>query len=168
VTTDPGFALRPARAAEAPALTALARTAKASWGYPEAWLEAWAEELTITAAQAGGGGCVVAAQAGGGGCVVAAQAGRILGFSSLNRADGDWRLEHLWVAPAAQRQGVGRALVREARAAVRERGGARLVVVSDPYAEGFYLACGAFRSGVEVSSVLGMERVLPRLAFEPV
>jgi ribosomal protein S18 acetylase RimI-like enzyme len=157
VTTAPGFVLRPARAAEAPALTALARAAKASWGYPEAWLEAWAEELTITAAQAGGGGCVVAEQA-----------GRIRGFSILGRATDGWRLEHLWVEPEAQRRGVGRALVREARAAVRERGGARLVVVSDPHAEGFYLACGAVRSGVEVSSVLGMERVLPRLAFEPV
>lgn len=152
----PDFLLRPAVAAEAPALSALARAAKASWGYPTAWLDAWAEDLVVTATQAGSGDYVVAEHA-----------GRILGFSGLTRTADGWRLEHLWVAPEAQCRGVGRALVQRARKTVRERGGARLEVISDPHAEEFYLACGATRSGTEATSVLGTERLLPRLVFAP-
>lgn len=40
--------LRPARPDEAGLLSDLARRAKASHGYPEAWLELWREDLTVT------------------------------------------------------------------------------------------------------------------------
>ena len=40
--------VRPATAADTPHLTAIARAAKASWGYPVAWLRAWNAELAIT------------------------------------------------------------------------------------------------------------------------
>ena len=42
------FALRPAIPDDAERLTALAREAKAHWGYPAAWLEVWRDALTIT------------------------------------------------------------------------------------------------------------------------
>ena len=38
--------IRSARTAEADRLTDLARRAKASWGYPAAWLQMWKKDLT--------------------------------------------------------------------------------------------------------------------------
>src|SRR5438128_97160 len=38
-----------ARSTDAAKLSAIARAAKAHWGYPAHWLERWCEQLTITA-----------------------------------------------------------------------------------------------------------------------
>jgi hypothetical protein len=40
--------IRPAAAFEAEVLSRLALAGKRHWGYPEPWLEAWRELLTIT------------------------------------------------------------------------------------------------------------------------
>lgn len=40
--------VRPAYREEAEFLTQLSFRSKASWGYPDSWLQAWSDELTIT------------------------------------------------------------------------------------------------------------------------
>ena len=157
--SDARCTVRPAVAADAAALTALARAAKASWGYPPAWLAAWAEELAVSEAFAASGDVLVAERA-----------GRPLGFAGAVRGTGagEWVLEHLWVDPECQRRGVGARLLEHLRGHVRRRGGTRLTVVSDPQAEGFYLRQSAVRRGTVRTSVTGTERALPRLAFDPV
>ena len=42
------FSWRRANEADAPALTALVLRAKAHWGYPQEWMDAWRAELTVT------------------------------------------------------------------------------------------------------------------------
>lgn len=147
--------IRPARPDEAGALTALAVRAKASWNYPAAWLEQWAEELAFDAAY-------VAAHR-----VRVAETGGILGgvLALEERPDG-WEMERVWVDPAAQGLGVGRALVDDALAhAARVRRG-DVTVLSDPHAEAFYQRLGAVRVGETPAPMPGSpDRTLPRLVF---
>ncbi|HTO03326.1 MAG TPA: hypothetical protein VL069_06475, partial [Opitutus sp.] len=42
------FRIDRAKPSDAAALTALAFAAKRHWGYPESWIQAWTEQLTIT------------------------------------------------------------------------------------------------------------------------
>jgi hypothetical protein len=48
VLTDSPLRMRRAVFGDAERLSQIARTAKAHWGYPEAWLAAWAPVLSIT------------------------------------------------------------------------------------------------------------------------
>lgn len=132
------IAVRPARPSDAEALTRLARAAKASWGYPAAWLDAWRDQLAI------GEDYVRAHQV-----VVADEDGALAGMASLERAGGAAVLEHVWVAPDRQRRGVGDALVRHLLSRAAAAGDRVVRVTSDPQALGFYERLG----GVVVASV---------------
>lgn len=126
--------LRPARADDAAALTAIAFAAKASHGYPAAVLERWRDELTIDARRLAQWPTTVAERG-----------GAVAGFCALGHADDRWWIEHCWVHPAHAGCGVGRALVAHTMAAARARGASALWVDADPHAEGFYRALGAGR-----------------------
>jgi GNAT superfamily N-acetyltransferase len=147
--------IRRGRPDEADALSAMARRAKASWSYPPAWLAQWEAELAFAPEY-------IASQI----VWVAECDGRLAGVLALEpRADG-WTIDRLWVDPGAQGAGVGRRLVDEARAhAAREPRG-DIDVLSDPYAEAFYLRLGAVRDG-EVSAPMpgAPGRTLPRLVI---
>lgn len=47
-STADAVRLRSATAEDAPVLTQLIFRAKAYWGYPAEWMDAWCEDLTIT------------------------------------------------------------------------------------------------------------------------
>jgi GNAT superfamily N-acetyltransferase len=148
--------IRPAIPADAEALTAVARAGKRHWGYPEAWLEAWGDLLTITPEYLARN--VV--------CCAEDATGRVVGFYGLEH-DGDrFRMEDLFLAPAAIGCGLGRQLFEHAVATARALGATLLVIEADPNAEGFYLRMGAERIGESVSRVTGTERVVPRLRYE--
>lgn len=147
--------IRSARPEEAGALTALARRAKASWNYPPAWLAQWEAELAFDAPY-------VSAHR-----VRVAEVGDALaGVLALEERREGWEIERLWVDPAAQGLGVGRALVDDALAhAGRERRG-DVRVLSDPHAESFYRRLGATRIGdVPAPMPDAPDRVLPKLVF---
>ena len=131
-------------------LTRLAFMAKRHWGYPEAWLELWRSELEYTATRFESEHILVAEIE-----------GRLVGVGSISVEPPEAELEGLWVHPAAMRRGVGRALFEELRRAASERGGADLIVVSDPQAVGFYQRMGAAVIGTVESRPAG--RLLPRL-----
>lgn len=147
------FRIRPAIAAEAPALTALCRRAKASWGYPAEWLAAWADDLSVTPEEAASGRVFV----------VETAAGGIAGFGGVRERAGRWWLEHLWVEPEQHGRGWGRSLFAAALAEARRRGVVELWIVADPQAEGFYRRLGAKRAGTERGEVCGAARELPLL-----
>jgi GNAT superfamily N-acetyltransferase len=145
-------AVRPARPGEAARLTEIAHAAKRHWGYPEAWMDAWRDALTLTPEHVARWHVRVA------------QAGdAIAGFHAVS-VDGDAAaLEHLWIDPPLIGSGLGRLLFDDAVRTAAEHGARELVIDSDPHAEGFYLRMGARRIGEVPADVDGAPRTLPRL-----
>ena len=130
--------IREARPTEAPALTEIAFAAKRYWGYSDAAMAQWTRTLTVSARSIARNPTWVAADA----------TDRSLGFCMVWTDGRAWELEHLWVAPASIRRGIGKALLSTALQFARARGADSLRIDADPNAEGFYLACGARRIGM--------------------
>lgn len=139
-----------ATSGDAETLTRIAHEAKRHWGYPEAWIERWRDELTIRPDWLWLHPATVA--------VVDDAA---VGFNGLEIEGRTARLSHLWVRPSVMGRGIGRTLFRDAEIAARSHGCAELVFESDPNAEGFYLRMGAARIGEIPASMDGRARVLP-------
>jgi predicted N-acetyltransferase YhbS len=149
------FEIRAAKPADAVELSALACRAKAHWGYPEEWLRLWSADLTITSEY-------LATHRG----FVAETAGVAVGVCVLECDGIAGSLEHVWIAPESQGGGIGRALVTRALEAASDAGALRVLVLSDPFAEAFYLRLGARRVGSVRAPMPGSPgRVLPKLEF---
>ncbi|HEV7238783.1 MAG TPA: GNAT family N-acetyltransferase [Thermoanaerobaculia bacterium] len=132
--------------------TELARSAKAHWGYPSEWLDAWDVDLKITATD-------IERHA----TFVASLDDEVVGVCQLQESDAHAFLEHVWVDPRAHGRGVGRALVEHARGAAH----GVIAIVSDPHAEPFYLRLGARRVGEIAAPMPGApERKLPLLELD--
>jgi GNAT superfamily N-acetyltransferase len=142
--------LRSAEPNEALTLTAIAFAAKRHWGYPEAWIDRWRDVLTITPAY-------VADHA----CFVAREDGTIVGFVALRAEGADRWIDHLWVLPGAMGHGIGRQLFSRALDEASRAGAARVLVESDPHAEGFYFRMGARTLERLPAPIDGIERLLP-------
>lgn len=144
-----------AKAGDADRLSHVARTAKAHWGYPAEWMHAWQDFFTIRPEK------IVAND------YLAAQPenGPPVGFCGVHRDGVDWRLEHLWVLPDWQANGIGQSLFDAAVTLVRERGGEALSIQADPNAEGFYLRMGGVRVGEVDATMFGVPRVMPELRY---
>ena len=148
--------IRRARPADAGRVTEIAHAAKRHWGYPEAWIEAWQGSLTFTPDFVAENPVYVAV--GAGDVPVACYA--LVGDAA------DVQLEHLWVGPPLIGRGLGRALFGHAARTARARGGAALIIDSDPNAVPFYERMRARRVGSRRADVLGQRRELPRLRFD--
>jgi len=129
---EPELRIRRARPADAERLSEIARAAKAHWGYPEAWLAAWAPVLKITPDYAG-------RQL----VYVGVRDGELIGFYALEPRADRWSLEHFWVDPRWHGRGVGRHLFGHALDRIRAIGPGIMVIEADPYAAGFYARMGA-------------------------
>jgi predicted N-acetyltransferase YhbS len=147
--------IRCAVPAEAARLTDLARAAKACWGYPAAWLAAWAADLAITPEYVGAHR-VFAAEI----------AGELVGVCAVEDLRERWALEHVWVARVQHGRGIGQALVWHALEAARAHRPGVVQVTSDPHAAGFYERLGARRVGaVPAPMVDAPARELPLFEF---
>jgi len=144
--------IRPGTPNDAPTLTALARAAKASWGYPDAWLRAWEPELTITAEYIQRHTVFVAESEG---CVV--------GMISIEDGVDGPEIGHLWVDPASQRAGWGRRLLDTAIRHATSNHWTALRILSDPNAVPFYTRFGAVHVADVPAPVAGVDRSLPLL-----
>ncbi len=147
--------ISPADPADAPALTAIAHSAKGHWGYPKEWIFAWRDDLTLD--QMYIRSHVVHAIRDDDG---------LLGFYSLvlpDPSEHGWDLDHLWVVPEAMGRGFGRALFEHAVAQALRRGASRLRIMSDPHAEEFYQRMGARTVGRLDATIGGVERWLPEM-----
>ena len=148
-----GTRIRRARPDEAVALTALALRAKAHWPYGEDLMAVFRRSIVIAAAD-------IADHL----VLVHETGGEVDGVGVLRPDGGDAELDHLWVDPPAIGRGVGQRLFLAFADEARRCGAARIVLNSDPYAEGFYVRLGAVRIGDHpVAEIPG--RVLPRMAF---
>ena len=151
--------MRPAGPADVPALTELARAAKALWGYAPAWLDRWRPQLTLTEDDIGRMTVLVAESD-----------DRVVGFGAIDRVGEEWEVAHLWVSPAFTRRGVGRALLGQLAECARRQGARRLRIESDPHAAPFYESAGAVRAGAVPAPMPGApERELPilELSLDP-
>lgn len=153
----PPLRFREPRADEAPALTRIARSAKAAWGYRDEWLGTWEPELAIRPEDLARWRFRVACD----------PSGELRGFIAWHEGMPRWTIEHLWVAPAAMRQGVGTALLRAAIEAAVAGGAAGLEIDSDPNAMAFYVRLGARHVADLPAPMPGApDRVLPRLHLD--
>lgn len=143
-----------ARADQADALSVLAMRSKGYWGYDAAFLDACREDLAVTASEIERD--II---------YVMAEADRLLGYYRVRGRPPNGELVDLFVDPQAIGQGYGKRLLRHAVETAREHGFSSLTLQSDPHAEGFYLAMGAARIGVSVSTVLP-DRLLPLMRFD--
>lgn len=146
------IAIRRAVGSDAPRATQLARLAKAHWGYPADWLEAWQDDLSLSPDD------IERYET-----FVAELDGEVVGICQLQQAGGPSMLEHVWVDPRCHGQGVGRALVTYAQG----RASGPIAIVADPNAERFYLKLGARRVGDVAAPMPGApERSLPLLELD--
>lgn len=145
--------IRPAAPDDAQDLTRIAHAAKRHWGYPDALIDLWRDDLTLTAE------FILSHPV-----YCAVTGSQIIGFYALSREQDAFDLEHMWVDPPHMRRGAGRRLFEHALDTVRALGGASLAIASDPNAEEFYLRLGARRVGAVPSQPPGRE--LPLLVLE--
>lgn len=146
--------IRPAEPIDAAALTDLALSSKAVWGYDPVFLAACRAELTVRADGIRRDPTYLI------------EAGeRILGFYQLRLDDAVAVVGLMFMAPEALRSGLGRRLWAHLEDTARAAGVRRLEVDSDPHAEAFHRAMGMRRVGEAPSgSIPG--RLLPHLAKE--
>ena len=143
-----------AKSEDAEALTEIAFAAKRHWGYPEDWIEAWRDILTMRPE-------FIAENV----AYCAIEENHAVGFYVLTTEDDGLHLDHLWILPSAMRRGIGRALFEHATAQARNSGFDSIKIEADPNAEGFYKRMGATRVGTRVSEIDGERRALPLLEF---
>ncbi|HEY2138606.1 MAG TPA: GNAT family N-acetyltransferase [Chthoniobacterales bacterium] len=143
-----------AKPEDADMLTGIAHSAKRHWGYPERWIESWADILTMRPGfiEANIAYCAIEDW-----CAV--------GFYVLTKEDDGIHLDHLWILPAAMHRGIGRALFEHATAQARNLGFESVRIEADPNAEGFYRRMGARRIGTSVNQIDRERRELPLLEF---
>jgi GNAT superfamily N-acetyltransferase len=141
-----------AKPEDAETLTVIAYAAKRHWGYPESWIEAWRDILTMRPEFIAGNIAYSAVED-----------GRVVGFYVLTTEADGIHLDHLWIVPAAMRRGTGRALFEHAVAQARHLGFTTIKIEADPNAEAFYRRMGAGRVGTKTSEVCGERRELPLL-----
>lgn len=139
---------------DAHALTQIAHAAKRHWGYPESWIEAWRQILTMRPE-------FIATNL----SYCAIEEDRPVGFYVLTTEDDGIHLDHLWVLPGAMGRGIGRALFEHAMAQARSAGFASIKIEADPNAERFYQRMGARRTGTAHGEVEGTRRELPLMEF---
>jgi GNAT superfamily N-acetyltransferase len=144
-----------AKSEDAEALTEIAHAAKRHWGYPESWMAAWRDVLTMRPD-------FIAANV----AYVAREDNLAVAFYVLTREDDGIHLDHLWVLPRAMGRGIGRALFEHAAARARSLGFDSIKIEADPNAEGFYERMGARRLGVHISEVEGTRRELPLMELK--
>lgn len=121
-----------AEPADAVPLTLVTIASKAHWGYPQAWMEKWAGQLTLTpdyVQQA-----VV---------FKAVCDARLAGYYALLPRSGFGWLDNLFILPEFIGRGVGRSLFEHALSQCRLLGLTRMEWASDPHAAGFYTRMGA-------------------------
>jgi maltose O-acetyltransferase len=158
-------AIRRADPNEGKVLTEIAFSAKKTWDYPPEYFEWWSDELTITKKHIERSTVFVYERN-----------TTVGGFYSLVSVDNDFTtgnvlvkkgywLEHLFILPSFQHQGIGRMLINHVIEYCKESGISVLKVFVDPHAAGFYEKMGAIFIENSPSSIEGRE--IPIFRFVP-
>src|SRR5262245_3066572 len=119
--------IRRATADESTTLTEIAHAAKRHWGYPEAWIQRWQSDLTISPDFINRNFVFVAEIN-----------GQIAGCCALAIEGALAEVEHMWIRPEYMGTGLGRRLLERVTAEATARKLPALELSADPNAEGFY------------------------------
>jgi len=138
---------------EADALTRLTFRSKRHWGYPEEWMQIWADELTISPKYIEENKVIVAEDGGG-----------IVGYISIMQNDDGCFLDNLFIDPGFIRKGIGEKLTSTALEWCRQNQIETVYVYSDPFSKGFYEKTGAVYLREEASQAIP-GRTLPLLVY---
>ncbi|WP_082143628.1 GNAT family N-acetyltransferase [Nitratireductor soli] len=127
--------LRPPAPDEGAALTELCLRSKAVHGYDAAFIEACRAELTVDPLNRSAS------------IVVAELDGACAGMAEITVQGGEAELNKLFIEPACQARGIGKALLDWAKTEAACRGARALVFDADPGAAAFYERQGAVLTG---------------------
>ena len=125
-----------AATADASELTAIAFAAKRHWGYPEAWISLWADQLTVDDRYIETNRVFIATDG-----------TRTLGWCAVTEQGKEYWIDYCWVLPESTGCGTGRSLIRQALRLVADLQASTVKVIADPNAEGFYRKLGFRRIG---------------------
>lgn len=146
------FQILPAKPEQTAALTQIALSAKAHWGYPERWMELWKPQLTFEPGYFEENESWVA------------EIDEVpIAFYTLLEKDGEAWLDNLFVSPKFIGKGVGKRLFFHALELSRQRGFENLRLEADPNATGFYEKMGMKKIGERRYEIEGQPRILPIL-----
>lgn len=146
--------IRRARPGEEAALARLAFASKAHWGYDAAFMERVRPALTPSAEYVANDPVYV----------VEDDAAQIVAFYGFRHRPDGLFLEDMWVDPARIGTGLGRRMWEHALGTAHAERYPSFLIEADPNAEGFYLRCGARRTGEMISPETG--RVVPVLTVD--
>ncbi len=150
VAVSSALLIRRATPDQSARLTEIAHAAKRHWGYPERYIVAWKDELTLTPE-------FIADQR----VYTVSVCGEVVACCALVIDGAQASIEHMWVLPAQIGTGIGRQLFEHVVAETRRAEVTELEIVSDPNAAGFYARIGAVKTGDYRSELEGRERILP-------
>jgi len=111
-------------------LNAISVKSKAYWGYPEAWIEKWLDELTLNDEK-------LSKQ----NVLVIENENKIVGFSSIVENNENYEIVHLWLLPAYIGKGLGKKLLAKTIESFVKTD-KEIIVVADPNAVPFYQSQG--------------------------
>ncbi len=145
--------IRPARLAEAEALTKISFDSKGYWGYPKEFFDIWSSELTINSAYIENNDVFVFEE---GGTIVGyyslVELKDDLELSGIRIKKGFW-LEHMFVLPASIGKGLGSKLFIHLREMCSKRNINEVGILADPHARGFYERMGCEYKGEYPSTI---------------
>ncbi|WP_255493633.1 GNAT family N-acetyltransferase [Myroides sp. WP-1] len=113
-------------------LTQTAKKAKQFWGYSDALMEKWQDDLAITPTSFLDRSIYK--------CYVDSD---FIGFFVLKDMNGYAELDGLWILPEYHGKGYGRSMIEKAKAVSVEKKYRYIELYSDPNADGFYQRCKA-------------------------
>lgn len=136
-------------------LTEIAISAKRHWNYPEAWIQFWIPQLTISSEYISSNEVWMMTDD-----------GRPIAFYTLSQDEEGYELGHLWVLPEYIGKGIGRQLFNHALERCKLLNIPALKIYADPNAQAFYEKMGAYKVGEHHSEVDGQPRILPVMEIQ--
>ena len=136
-------------------LTKIAISAKRHWNYPEAWIQHWLPQLTVSEEY-------ISANE----VWMMVDVEKPIAFYALNQSEEDYELGHLWVSPEYIGKGIGKQLLKHAFERCKFLKISTLKIYADPNAQTFYEKMGAKKVSESHSQLFGEERILPIMEIE--
>ena len=134
----------------ADSLTQIAIAAKRYWNYPEAWIQFWIPQLTISAEY------ILSNEV-----WMMVEKEKPMAFYALSQNEEGYELGHLWVLPEYIGRGIGKQLFDHALERCKLLNIPVLKIYADPNAQAFYEKMGAKKVSEHHSDLFGEDRVLP-------